>query len=445
MLSTALPLSIRLGCPVFEPGDPGYAAEVAAFHTNTVHTPDLVIGAEETADVVDALRIARERGYRVSVQSGGHAGPSVRGGLLINTRRMKRVSVDPDSRVATIGGGAKWSDVLPVAGAYGLMPVIGSTSDVGVAGYLLGGGISPIARSHGFSSDYALGFTVVTGDGEVVDANADLHPDLFWALRGGKAGFGIVTEVRLRLVEMTTIYAGSLVFEEEQIEAAFRGWLDWTADADPMVTTSSAIMSFPDMEMVPPPFRGKRLLMLRFAYPGDAAQGEVLAAPLRALAPVFLDDLGEIPAVAMDRVHNDPTDPIPAWAAGAQLGEVDGTFATRWLERFGAGTANPFAMAELRHGGGAARLDVPGGSAVTGRDASFTMFLAAMYPPLFEVVAPAAFREAMEAMAPWLLPVANVNLIAENTVSTPWPPEVAARLDQIRDRYDPDGAFTLRW
>ena len=389
-------LLTRLNCPVFEPSDPEYLAETAAFHTNTVHTPDLVVGVEDGSDVADALRLALEHGYRVSVQSGGHAGPSVTGGLMINTRRMNRVTVDPVTRVATIGGGAKWSDVLPVAGAYGLMPVIGSTSDVGVAGYLLGGGISPIARSHGFSSDYVLGFTVVTAAGEIVEASADSHPDLFWALRGGKSGFGIVTGVRLRLVELATMYAGSLVFAEEQIDAVLRGWLDWTRDAEPMVTTSAAIMTFPEMDMVPPPFRNKRLLMLRFAYPGESARGEALAAPLRALAPIFVDDLGEIRAVEMDRIHNDPTDPMPIWIAGAQLGEVEPEFATRWLERFGAGSHNPFAMAEIRHGGGAARFDVPEGSAVTGRDANFTAVLGAMYPPLFEAIAPAAFSELME-------------------------------------------------
>jgi hypothetical protein len=254
-----------------------------------------------------------------------------------------------------------------------------------------------------------------------------------------------VTEVRLRLVELATMYAGSLVFAEEQIDAVLRGWLDWTRDAEPMVTTSAAIMTFPEMDMVPPPFRNKRLLMLRFAYPGEAARGEALAAPLRALAPIFVDDLGEIRAMEMDRIHNDPTDPIPIWIAGAQLGEVEPEFATRWLDRFGAGSHNPFAMAEIRHGGGAARFDVPEGSAVTGRDANFTAVLGAMYPPLFEAIAPAAFGDLMGALEPWLLPVANVNLLAENTVSRPWTPEVQARLDEVRERYDPELVFTQRW
>jgi hypothetical protein len=185
--------------------------------------------------------------------------------------------------------------------------------------------------------------------------------------------------------------------------------------------------------------------MLRFAYPGDATRGAELAAPLRGLAPVFVDDLGAIRAVDMDRIHNDPTDPMPVWVAGAQLAEVEPEFATRWLERFGEGTTSPFVMAELRHGGGASRVGVAGGSSVTGRDASYTVVVGAMYPPLFETIAPAAFGDAMRAMEPWLLPVANVNLLGENSVSQPWTPDVQDRLDTVRNRYDPEGVLTLRW
>jgi FAD/FMN-containing dehydrogenase len=325
------------------------------------------------------------------------------------------------------------------------MPITGSTSHVGAVGYLLGGGVSILGRSHGYSSDHVLGFTVVTAAGEVVEASATSHPDLFWALRGGKVGLGVVTEARVRLHDLPTLYAGSLVFAEEHIETAFRGWLEWTQDADDLVTTSTAIIDFPDMDLVPPPFRGKRLLFLRFAYPGDEARGAELAAPLRALAPIFLDDLGLIPSSQADRIHNDPTEPIPFWGVGAQFAHADQEFATRWLDRFGAGTRNPFAVAEMRHGGGAQKIDVPEGSAVTGRAANYTLFLVSMFPPLFAEAAPAVAAEAMDAFRPWALPEVNVNFIERNATARPWSPETQARLDEVRRRYDPEGTFTLRF
>ncbi len=317
MISAPASLVHRLSAPVFQPGDPGYAAEITAFHTNSVLTPDIVVGARTSADVVDAIQLAREVGLPVAVQGGGHGLGAVESGMLVTTRRIDHVFVDPETRIARIGGGARWSDVIDAAAPFGLMPVIGSTSRVGAVGFLLGGGISPIARSHGFGSDYVVSFTMVTADGEVVEATPTLRPVLFWALRGGKAGFGIVTEVQVRLVEMPALYAGVLAFEEEHIETAFRGWLDWTQTAHAKVTTSTAILTFPDLDISPPPFRGKRVLLLRFAFPGDAEVGAELAAPLRALAPVYLDMLGLMQPRQFDQIHMDPTDPMPAWGGAA--------------------------------------------------------------------------------------------------------------------------------
>jgi FAD/FMN-containing dehydrogenase len=436
---------LRFCCPVFEPGDPGHAAEVATFHLNTVHTPDVVVGAEDTTDVVDAIRLAREFGYQVAVQSCGHGAVPVTSGLLITMHRMNSVSIDPVARIATIGGGARWTDVLTAAHGFGLMPIIGSSPHVGVVGYLLGGGLSPLARSHGFSSDYVESFTVVTAAGEAVTASATEHADLFWSLRGGKTGLGVVTEVRLRLVEQSTLYGGSLVFTEDQIEPVLRGWIDWTHQADEMVTTSVAVITVPDVEFAPPPFRGKRMFFLRFAYPGDEARGAELAAPLRALAPIFLDDLGQIPANEFGRIHNDPIDPMPMWGAGAQFTHLDQEFATRWLARFGVATDYPFAIVELRHGGGALLTDVPGGSAATGRECAYTMFLEAIEPPAFETIAPAATAEMLDAMQPWLSPEANVNFIGESAGLRAWTPETQARLDETRAAYDPERLFVHRW
>ncbi|RYE39201.1 MAG: FAD-binding oxidoreductase, partial [Hyphomicrobiales bacterium] len=212
--------------------------------------------------------------------------------------------------------GARWDAVTAAAAEHGLAPISGAAGTVGVVGYLLGGGLGPLARSHGFSSDYIESFTVVTGTGDVVIASQDHNSDLYWALRGGKGGLGIVTEVRLRLIELSTLYAGSLFFEEEHIEAALRGWIDWTATAHAQVSTSAAILSFPPLDFIPEPFRGRRLLHLRFAYPGSHEEGETLAAPLRAFAPIYMDMLGVLPVAGVASIHNDPCDPCPTWMEG---------------------------------------------------------------------------------------------------------------------------------
>lgn len=432
-------------CPVFSPSTPGYAEELASFNANIGHTPDLVVGATCTADVVEAVRYARAERMKVTVLGGGHGSYPISGGLVVTMRRMNQVQIDLDRKTATFGGGARFADILAASAPFGLLPVCGSTTDVGAVGYLMGGGVSVLGRSHGYSSDYLRSMTVVDGTGEVLEASGFANQDLFWALRGGKSGLGIVTEATLQLVELPTLYAGCLAFADEHADTVFRGWLEWTTTADPLVTTSFCTIEFPDLDLAPPPFRGQRISFLRFAYPGDATRGEALAAPLRALAPVLMDMLGNLPASQIDRIHMDPTDPVPVWECGAQYGEVGPEFADAWIERFGSGKHSPLIMAELRHGGGAQRQDVIEGSAVTGRDAHYTLFMGTFIEPFFAEVAPAAARDMLDATAEWRLPVANVNLLGHNPVVSPWSPARLARIEAVRQRVDPEGTFLVRW
>ena len=324
-MSTADPTA--LDDRILRPGDPGFDEEISGFNLAINHQPELVVAAESADDVVAAVALARERGLAVNVQSTGHTDTAIEGGVLISTRHMDDFELDADAATARVGAGVRWATVVAAAAERGLAPITGSSPNVGVVGYLLGGGVGPLARSHGFSSDYLLGLTVVTGEGELVEADADHNPDLFWALRGGKVGLGIVTEVRLRLVELSALYAGALMFAEEDIERALKTWAAWTATADDQVTTSVAIMRFPPFEMVPEPLRGRNLLALRFAYPGSAEKGAELAQPLRDAAPVYIDMLGELPLNEVGRIHSDPTDPAPATVSGRLLTHIDAELA----------------------------------------------------------------------------------------------------------------------
>lgn len=448
----------RVAGASYESTDAGYATEVAAFNTSVVHTPHVVVAATSAEDVAEAVRIARESGVNVSVQATGHGAiVPIEGGILISTRALQGVSVDPVARVATIAGGSPFAPVIAAAAEHGLAPIGGSSTTVGVVGYLTGGGLGPLARSHGFSSDYIAGMTVVTGTGEVIDVDADHHADLFWALRGGKSGLGIVTSVRLRLAELPVLYGGSIYFDEPHIEQALRGWVDWaTADSaasdtsdradtsDPRMTTSVAIIRFPPLEAVPAPLRGRRLLALRIAYPGDPKEGARLAAPLRALAPMHLDDVKERPGSEIARVHNDPVQPAPSWVRGLLMTHLDQDFASVFLGYFGAGTDSPFIAAEVRHIAGATKDDVPEGSAVGGRGAAFTLGLVGANPALFEQM-PAAFARIVDDVRPWTAAESNINFMVRPGsaahYATAWPADTFARLADVRRRYDPDGVF----
>ena len=432
--------------PVLSRDDGGFAEEVASWKTNVIHSPDVAVGAATSADVVEAVRFALDNGLTVQVQATGHGNDVVTSGILVTTRRLDAVSVDAETRIATIGAGVQWSKVVAAAAEKGLATVPGSGASVGVVGYLSGGGLGPLARSHGFSSDYVIGFSVVDGRGELVSASTDENADLFWALRGGKTGLGIVTEVRVTLVELPELYAGSLVFDAPQIDAAYRAWADYTTTASNEVTTSAMILRAPDIDEMPPQLRGRTLLIIRFAAPLGTVAGERLAAPLRAAAPVYIDQLGPLAAGDIAQIHNDPTQPTAAWGLGRLLSSIDQRFVTALLSQVGAGTQSPLIGVEIRHLGGATETDVAGGSAVGGRASGFTLqAIGAPNPDLFESVLPVAGSALLDAIAEWVSPETNINFAgnieSQAHFDSAWPPAIRDQLDAVRTAHDPRGIF----
>ncbi len=430
------------------PTDDSFAAEASGFNLATRYEPDAAIGVTSEADVVEAVGFAAKHHLPVRVLATGH-GPAepVTDGLLIVTTRLDALEIDPDSRIATVGAGLKWEAVQAAAAPLGLTAITGSSPDVGAIGLTLGGGLGPLVRSHGFTSDYARSFRVVTGRGEAVTASAEENPDLFWALRGGKGGLGVVTELRIELVPLPMIFAGAAIFDTPHIEAVLRGWIEWTVSAPDDVTTSVAIIRFPEFEFVPEPLRGHHAIALRFAYPGSEADGRRIAAPLRALAPSMMDTIGLLPTSMMGLIHNDPTDPLPAWDLGMLLSSADQGLATAILDLVGAGTHSPLMITELRHLGGKAAIDVPEGSAVGGRAGRFTFYtIGVPDPSLFETVVPAAAGALVAAVEPWTSPQSNVNFAGRfrspEHFASAWPPEIFARLSTVKTSYDPLGLFT---
>jgi len=438
-------LRSALSVPVLGPSDPGFSAEVAGSNLAVTNTPDAAVGAANATDVAEAVRYAAANGLPVRVQATGHgAHAPITDGLLITTRRLDRLTIDAEARTATIGAGVAWGAVIDAAAEHGLAPVAGSSRQVGVVGYLLGGGLGPLARSHGFSSDYALSFTVVTGAGDLVEASAAQNPELFWALRGGKNGLGIVTEVRIGLVEVPSLYAGSLLFAAEHVETVVRGWVDYSAQAPEAVTTSVVLLRFPPIAAVPEAMRGRSFVGLRFAYPGDLVEGEHLAAPLRALAPAVTDAVGPLPLAQVGLIHNDPEGAAPSWSNGTLLSAIDQDFATALLGAVGpAVERSPFVAVELRQLDGATTRDVAGGSAVGGRSGAFTLSLiGAPDPGLFATVLPEAASGVYAALRPWINNETTINFASHSLAGTPaWSPEVSSRLEAVRAEYDSRGVF----
>lgn len=433
--------------PVLVRGDDDYVSEIAAQNTAVVHTPEVVVGVTSEHEAVAVVRAANDNDLPIRVFATGHGSHKpVTDGVLVTTSRLCDLTIDPQSRVAHIGAGCRWAKVVEAAAELELAPITGSSGHVGAVGYLLGGGLGPMARTFGFSSDRARGFRVVTAGGEVVTANATENSDLFWALRGGKGGFGIVTSMDVELVELSTLYGGSLFFAAEHIPAVLQAWVDWTKTVPEAATSSVAIMRLPPLPFIPEPLRGKTVLSLRYAFVGDAADGERLFQPMRDVNPALLDGVGLLPAAQIGLIHNDPTEPGPVFERGRMLNEIDGNFAAALLDALGPEQQVPIMVAEVCHVGGATHRDVPEGSAVGGRCAGYGfLMLGAPDPSLFEHVLPHLTHGILTSMGPWIAAENNINYAggaeAPGSYEACWPPEILARLAEVRAIYDPNGLF----
>ena len=212
------------------PGQPGWDEARRAWNLSVDQRPAAVALPETVDDVVAAVEHARVVGLRVAVQGTGHGAgsTSLDGALLVNMARITGVEVDADARVARVAGGTLWQDVVEKAVEHGLTALHGSSGDVGVVGYSLGGGIGWLARKHGLAASSIVSAEVVTADGEVVRAGPDTNADLFWALRGGGGSFGVVTEVEIALYPVAEAFAGWLVWPAERAVEVLGRWAEWT-------------------------------------------------------------------------------------------------------------------------------------------------------------------------------------------------------------------------
>ncbi|MGW7683159.1 FAD-binding oxidoreductase [Kribbella sp. NPDC054772] len=433
--------------PVLTPEAEGYAEELSGFNLAVTHTPDVVVGLTSEADAVAVVRVAAESGTPVRVLATGHGIPNpIQDGIVVTTTRLTGLTVDPDAKIAQIAAGNRWAEVIAAAAPHGLAPITGGSDAVGCIGYTLGGGLGPLARTYGFSSDWARGFRVVTGTGEIVTANATENADLFWALRGGKGGFGIVTAMDFALVELSTLYGGSVFFDAEYVAPVLSAWAEWTKTLPEEANSSVVILRLPPLEFIPEPLRGKTVINVRFAYVGDATEGKRLFQPIRDAGTALIDAVGEMPASDIALIHNDPKAPTPSWDRGLMLTEMDAGFVAAFLDAVGPDQQVPLVAVELRHLGGATERDVPEGSAVGGRSGAFTMTMIGVPDPgLFEKVLPATVDGVLAALRDWVSDETTVNFAGgfalPGSYEASWPAATFARLAGIRAAYDRNRLF----
>jgi FAD/FMN-containing dehydrogenase len=435
-------LRSRLAGTVHGPDEPGYYELVTPWLLAVPMRPAAAVAVRSADDVAETVRFAGRHGLTLGVQATGHgARSSLAGHLLVSTKALDEVTIHPEGW-ARVGAGVKWQRVIEAAARYGYAPLNGSSSDVGVVGYTTGGGVGPMTRTFGLAVDRVRAFEVVTGDGVLRRATPNAHPELYFALRGGKGAAGIVTAVEFDLVRLSTFYGGAVYFAAADATVVLKRWRTW-ADALPEHgTTSFALLQLPPIPGVPPQLAGRMTLSVRLAWTGEPREGAALLDEIRAVAPVILDDAAVKPYTAIDSVHAEPVDPLPIVDSSMLLTDFTDATATQLLAVAGYGSNSPQLVVEVRHLGGAYAREGRYPSAFTHRSARHCVLTLGM--AMDPATQPHADR-LFAALSEWDTGGVWPNFGPAHDARTArraYDPQTLRRLAAITRTYDPDGVLS---
>ncbi len=407
--------------------------------------PAVVVLPSSAADVVAAVQYAVERDLRIVVQGTGHGAPvhsSLDGTLLLNMREMRGVEIDVENRRARVEAGVLWEEVVGPAAEHGLAALHGSSPNVGVVGYSLGGGIGWMARMHGLSAESVLAVEIVTADGALVRADRTQNTDLFWAVRGGGGGLGVVVAMEIALYPVEELVAGMMIWPWERSAEVLTRYVEWAETAPKSVSASGRMLQIPPLPDIPEELRGRQIVVIDGAVLGTEDEANAILAPLRELGPE-IDTFATVPAASLVRLHMDPEPPMPVLGDGVMVDALDADAIAAMLAVAGPGTDSPLLIVELRQLGGTLRERRPGAGALGSLDGSFAFFTAGV--PMSPEVAEAidgridALKHALE---PWSRGKPYLNFAERQVaIGDAIGAEAFARLERVKASVDPNGVF----
>ncbi|ALG10748.1 FAD-binding oxidoreductase [Kibdelosporangium phytohabitans] len=436
---------------VAHPGEPGFVAAAAVFNSFAVVEPAAAATVRTPEHVRAAIRYAREHGLGLRVISTGHGAGAARpvlGGMLIRTTMDGEVTVDPRRRVVRVPAGTPWHQVVDATEPHGLAAAHGSSGTTGVVGYALRGGLSVYGRMAGLAANGVRAVELVTADGEHRRVDADHDPELFWALRGGGGGFGVVTAIELALFPVTRVITGAAYWPGSLADRLLEAWLAWAKDAPVTVTTSVRVMNLPDVPDVPREIAGRTTFAVDGVVHADQLDparrnAEDLLGPLRAIGEPVLDTWQEGDPSEVLRAHMDPSEPLPFLGDHMLLDEMGPVGAAQFLEAAGEGSGTPLVAAGLRQLGGAYAHPAEPGGVLDRVAASYSYAGSGL---AFSPDAVAALREhcakTRRLLAPW-----DSGRVVPSFVEDFQQPQAhlnaaqAAEVDRVRAMVDPDGLF----
>jgi FAD/FMN-containing dehydrogenase len=441
MLSTDTLSDVVAGRVVY-PRDEDWDAARRTFNLALDQHPVAVGFPRDERDVALLVGMARDRELRIAPQAAGHnaaALDSLDDTMVINTSGLRGVQIDPARKRVRVGGGAKWGAVTGRLSAAGLAALHGSSPDVGIAGYSLGGGMGWLARKRGLQANSVTALEIVTADGRLLRVDADHEPDLFWALRGGGGNFGVVTAVEFAVYPLERLYAGVMLFGFERAAEVLHAWSSRLPDAPDELMSWAALLHVPDLPFVPEPLRGGSFAAVWGAFLGGEVNGRRLFSPLREFRPM-MDTFAMVHPIALAELAMDPPDPLPYLTAHQLLDELPISAIDPLIAA--AGPRSRLSVLQFRHMGGALARRPPDAGARATLPGEICTFALGIVP---DENAAAAVQRSLNTVEEILAP--NEVGRYPNFVDEPadasefFDPTTWARLRRIKAQYDPDDLF----
>ena len=415
---------------------------------NVLHDqrPAAIVRVASADDVAETVRYAAQRGLRIAPQSTGHnAGPidGLEDALLVRTDALQDVRMDVAARRARVGSGVRWAAVSDPASEAGLAALHGSSRDVGIAGYSLGGGVGWLTRKHGLQANALTAVEIVTADGEVRRIDHDNETDLFWAVRGGGGNYGVVTALEFDLFPAPEIYAGALFFPFERAPEVMHTWHELVSAGLPdEITTVARVYQFPPLPILPELLRGKSFTVVQAAYLGGERDGAELMRPLTELGP-HMNTFGMVEPAALGHLAMDPAQPLPYASSARIVSDASHATIDAFLDSAGPGSPSQLASVELRSMGGAMARRPEGAGARATLEGDYLMFAVG------GVMSPEAGPEVQgqadgvaAALAPWDAGARYVNFEERTSDARLFYDEDTFRLLRaLRTEWDPSGLF----
>jgi len=444
-------LAESLAGELIRPGDPSYDEARSVWNGAHDRHPALIVRCAGVADVIRSVEFARSEDLLVAVRGGSHSIPGFStcdDGIVIDVSALKGVRVDPTASTATAQTGLTWSQLDHETQAFGLALTGGLVSTTGIAGFTLGGGVGWLMRKCGLTCDNLLAADIVTADGSLVRASSEENPDLYWAIRGGGGNFGIATSFDYQLHPVgPTVFAGPMFYPGDLAGTILRFFREWAPQAPDELTAAVSLATAPPVPFLPEEWHGKRVVVIPAMYAGSVEDGELAAQPLRDLGEPIADLMGPMPYVAMQSLL-DPLWPPAAhnyFKAGWMRGLDDAAIDT--LVRYHQDASSPKSEIHIHQMGGAVGRVPAEATAFGDRSAPFLLnIIASTFTSEGYLEAVQWAQDLHGALEPSLTGGTYVNFLAaegEDRVRAAYGEDNFARLQAVKDEYDPTNLFRL--